>query len=151
MTLDKDQRCKTARTDSETMKRASRLAPLLSRALCPAILALGCGLIVGPARAELVSSPNLPPFSAEDQVIIARNETLKAVVQTEPWIVFRVLRDLDAAGPTTRSFDGSSGVLPTPQFDAKKDPDLQLVPRASAEASQDLFALIKKASAGGLK
>jgi hypothetical protein len=138
----------------EPAEDGPRWPTLVSRSVSPALLVLTLGLAIpacGPAAAEMIATPSTPPFTDSDRATIARNETLRNSVAMAPWLVYRVLRDLDGADgggqPGLRTLKVPDPNAPQPALDPKRDPDLSPLPRASAEAAQDLFALIKSASA----
>ena len=121
----------------------------LSRTVTPALLVLSLGLPTS-GRAELVLTTDAPAFSAHDRQTIERNEMLRAALGREPWLVFKVLREL-------RDTDRTRDVLLSRDpgvdrdFDAELDPDLEQFQRVSPEAAHDLFLLLKKAGRGGAK
>jgi len=127
-----------------------------------------CGLCG--TLAQGAKDPNVPAFSAEDQVIIKRNAALGALMDRDPWLVRRAL-DILANAP---AISGRSGEVPADGFgtkeavvkqggnkqgtnkqgkrkstetvpDPKHNPDLDEFSRASPEAAHDLFQLIKLA------
>lgn len=119
----------------------------LSRTVAPVVLALSLGLSAA-AQAELVVTDGKPVFSTADLDMIARNEILRARVSSEPWLVFRVLRELDKAPPERNLFPSRDPGAPS-DFDANKNPDLDRLERAAPEAAHDLFLLLKKAGGAG--
>ena len=94
------------------------------------------GLALGDVgRAELVPAPAPEPsFSAGDQEIISRNETLRRLKETDPWLVRRVLDELARLRPSA----GKPEAPPSP------DPDLERL-RTSPEGLNDLFQVLKAA------
>ena len=121
----------------------------LSRTVTPALLVLSLGLSAS-ARAELVLTTDAPAFTAAERATIERNQTLRAALGREPWLVFKALREL-------RDVDRTRDVLLSRDpgadrdFDAERDPDLDQFQRVSPEAAHDLFLLLKKAGRGGAK
>jgi hypothetical protein len=105
-----------------------------------------------PARAQLRGSTDAPPvFSAAERVLIARNEMLRSVVEEEPRLVRRVLDALAAIDDVqTRGalMPGDAQAAPgRPGRPAvpSNNPDLDRLERASPEAMNDLFQLLKQA------
>ncbi len=119
----------------------------LSQTVAPVLVALSLGLS-STAKAELVLTTPNPIFSTTDLAAIERNEVLHAAVTRDPWLVYRILRQLEAS-------DRNRDLLPSRDpagprdFDSKHDPDLEQFQRVSPEAAHDLFLLLKKASSGG--
>ncbi|MFL9828672.1 hypothetical protein [Rhodoplanes sp. SY1] len=120
---------------------------LLPAGMAPAVLALTLGL-TGTAAADIQASPPRPEFSAADLATIARNESLREAVATSPWVVYQVLRAIDAEASQGRDLLVPRPGLnkPTADFDHARDPDLKTFERVAPEAAHDLFLLIKKAS-----
>lgn len=145
---------------------------LVARNLAPALLALGLGL----ADPVSASGPTpLPVFTAAELRIIARNESLRTLLAHEPWLVHRVLKDMERqrtsperrqvapeprqappdlrqapqerpVAPESRSVLGDEARgVPKDRFDRKRDPDLRGLERVAPEAAYDLFLLLKKA------
>lgn len=118
---------------------------LVARNLAPALLALGLGLSE-PALAASGPTP-LPEFSAAQLELIARNETLRAVLSRQPWLVHRVLKEMEKA---RAAGDERAAPLAEPRrtrkerFDKMRDPDLNGMERVSPEAAYDLFQMLKK-------
>jgi hypothetical protein len=99
-----------------------------------------------------------PRFTFAEEVIIARNDALVALLPVDPWGVRRILDALtsakeqpDAPKPAPRAgkhrdiLGGESlpdGVVPP---DAASNPDLILLfQRSSPEAAYDLFQILKR-------
>lgn len=121
----------------------------LSRTVTPALVVLSLGLPTS-GRAELVLTTDSPAFSASDRQTIERNEMLRAAQGRDPWLVFKVLRemlDTDRTRDVLLSRDPGADR----DFDAERDPDLEQFQRVSPEAAHDLFLLLKKAGRGGAK
>jgi len=115
----------------------------------PALVVLSLGLPTS-GRAELVLTTDSPAFSASDRQTIERNEMLRAAQGRDPWLVFKVLRemlDTDRTRDVLLSRDPGADR----DFDAERDPDLEQFQRVSPEAAHDLFLLLKKAGRGGAK
>jgi len=111
-----------------------------------------CCWAIESSSAGLVGLPEIPTFSADDTLIIRRNEALAALTETDPWLVRRAL-DAMATAPavSSRSADTpsnnkgkrKSGYEQPPQ--PQRNPDLDSFSRTSPEAAHDLFLLIKQA------
>ena len=105
--------------------------------------------MVDPARAQLRGSTDAPPvFSAAERVVIARNEMLRSVVEEEPRLVRRVLDALAAIDDVqTRGalMPGDAQAAPGRPAVPSNNPDLDRLERASPEAMNDLFQLLKQA------
>jgi hypothetical protein len=116
--------------------------------MAPVLVALTIG--IGAAKADMVSSLDVPAFSDADRATIDRNETLKTTLPKAPWLVFRILRALEQAKQETRGapLDVNS-LRDRREFDPKRDPDMSAMQRTEPEAAHDLFVLIKKAGNGG--
>jgi hypothetical protein len=84
----------------------------------------------GAARADLDARPN---FTVTDQRVIARNDLLRAIVDSDPWLARRIL---DMLAQMRRSV--TDGVDPT------ENPDLAGVAR-TAEGSVEWLELMKRA------
>jgi hypothetical protein len=100
-----------------------------------------------------------PRFTFAEEVVIARNDALVALLPVDPWGVRRIL---DALALAKRQHDGSKpspgsgrhrdilgreapaeGITPP---DAASNPDLNLLfQRSSPEAAYDLFQILKRA------
>ena len=94
--------------------------------------------VAGHARADLLGSPEAPPvFDAKDAKIIARNATLRALKDSDPWLVRRTL---DAIAKTPAN--ATPSVAPG---DRDPDPDIDNL-RTSPEALNDLFQVFKAAA-----
>jgi hypothetical protein len=104
--------------------------------------ALLCALVIladpwSMARADLVGHPaGPPPFSAADTEIINRNELLRAIAESDPWLVRHIL-DLMMQ---------RRGNAPAEGVDPAKNPDLAAATR-TAEGSVEWFELLKRARA----
>jgi hypothetical protein len=100
-----------------------------------------------------------PRFSLAEEVIIARNDALIALLPIDPDGVRKLLDALDAAkrAPDTRPGKsrgtfrdvlGGRGGRQT-RIDPTRNPDLnQLFQRASPEAAYDLFQILKRVGSG---
>ena len=103
------------------------------------------------AQAELVGVPASPPnFTWEETVIIQRNATLSSAVKADPWTVRRLFDAVERqAGPSVQSVQPPNDDKPPPasheELDPASDPDLPRLQRASPEAVNDLFQLLKLA------
>lgn len=98
-------------------------------------------LLSAPARADLQGSPAWPPFTREELIIIHRNASLLEISKSNPWIVRRLLDEMEKAEPG--GTDNRSP--PPPSGENGDDPDLGRMERASPEAVHDLFQLLKQA------
>jgi hypothetical protein len=93
-----------------------------------------------------------PQFSAADRAVIERNEMLRSVVEQEPALVRRVLdalATLDDARARTDMRSGTSPAAPgtnSAAAEQSSNPDLERLDRASPEAVNDLFQLLKQAA-----
>lgn len=125
-----------------------------------AILFLACGMpllactILQPANA----APR--PFTIAEEAIIERNEALRAVYETDPALVRRVLNALKSRGqskdkqrdvfgqkvPGGQHSGPPDPTEPGADIDPATNPDLAILQRGSPEAAHDLFQLLKKAS-----
>ncbi|MGE0285355.1 MAG: hypothetical protein AB7I42_00610 [Bradyrhizobium sp.] len=104
------------------------------------------------ARAELVGAPSAPPtFSREETQVIERNAALARAVRVDPWTVRRLLDAVaKPAGPVVQSTQPDEDKQPLPateELDPASNPDLPRLQRASPEAVNDLFQLLKLAGA----
>jgi hypothetical protein len=118
-------------------------------------LLLASFAISDPALAQLRGSVDVPPqFSAADRAVIARNELLRSVVEQDPALVRRALdalANLDDAQARTDMSSSSSPAAPStsqPPSAPSSNPDLDRLDRASPEAMNDLFQLLKQAARG---
>lgn len=107
-----------------------------------AIAALAVQLYACPASAD-VAARSAPEFTAEERVVIERNNTLKLLVKDDPWTVKSFLDVLmtlapDGDGETALGDDGG-----TPS----SNPDIDKLERSSPEAAHDLMQIIKQAGA----
>jgi hypothetical protein len=131
--------------------------PMAARDMIAVIIALLA--LSGVAKAELHGSPERPPaFTAGEDRIIERNETLALVARNDPWLARQIL-DAIAALDATRALERASGDLTEAAplsaqdaesdgvFDPDENPDLRRLERAAPEALHDLFQLLK--TAGG--
>ena len=106
----------------------------------PAILALTLGFSL-PARADMsVTNPD-PSFTPAEVELIARNDSLRSALKTEPWLVLRAVKLLDQPHVGRDLPIGDGERRPT----ARPNPDMGRFQRIAPEAAQDLFALLKKA------
>jgi hypothetical protein len=110
--------------------------------------------MVDPARAQLRGSTDAPPmFSAADQAVIARNKLLASIVEQEPRLVRRALDALAAVDDVQTRTDLRPGSpradqgRPGRPSEKSDNPDLDRLERASPEAMNDLFQLLKQAGA----
>lgn len=122
---------------------------LISRGIGPVVLALTLGVGL-PARADLVRAE--PVFSAADSAMIARNASLRGIIDRDPWLVHKVLRAIESGGETRELKPAARPQKPPPKTDRpSNDPDLDAFRRSSPEAANDLFQLIKQAGQGGTR
>jgi hypothetical protein len=127
---------------------------LVSSGMAPATMALTIGLATTPASAQLAIAPEQPAFTPYDQSIIARNSLLRDAVASDPWLVRRTLDGLYKGMPESRSAlptpapSARDMSLAPPRLDPSSNPDLVPLDRASPEAANDLFQLLKKVGAG---
>ena len=120
--------------------------------LCAALAML---LSLGP-----VSGASAPRFTLSEEVIIARNDALTALLPLDPAGVRTILDALEAA---RRSPEGARTEPPKETYrdvlggpggeririDPARNPDLDhLFQRASPEAAYDLFQILKRVGAG---
>jgi len=128
--------------------KSDQLKRMITRSATPFAVALILGLAC-PAVAE-ITEPPLPQFSKTDIARIERNDTLRALYSSNPWLTYRVLRSIDAGAATNRDMlpgaQHQTAPVTAPHFDPGRDPDLDHLQRIAPEAAADLFALIKKAS-----
>ncbi len=115
-----------------------------------ALLLLGSLSVVATASAQ---SPAAPVFSATDRQIIARNALLSGAVKNEPAVVRRALDALAKldegqmrAGVMLEGSKAGTTPQKRPGEPPSKNPDLDRLERASPEALDDLFQLLKQAS-----
>lgn len=103
---------------------------------------LFCALVIladltGAARADLLGRPSESPhFTAADTRIIQRNELLRDIIDSDPWLTRRILDLMEQM----RSGALREGV------DATKNPDLSGAVR-TAEGSVEWLELLKRARA----
>lgn len=125
-----------------------------------AILFLACGMPL--LACTMLQSANAAPrpFTIAEEAIIERNEALRAVYETDPALVRRVLNALksrgqskdkqrDVFGPRVPGGQHSGPSAPSDpgaDIDPATNPDLAILQRGSPEAAHDLFQLLKKAS-----
>ena len=107
----------------------------MSRRLA-ATLALALVLPAAVAFADLSGQQAPPQFTPEEIQIIARNASLKAIIEEDPWLVRRFLDAMQAQ---------AGGQAAPPASAGDSDPDLNRFKRASPEASHDLFQILKQA------
>jgi hypothetical protein len=93
-----------------------------------------------------------PSFTPAETKVIARNELLASIVKEQPLLVRRALDALAVANrqrqigaPTGPSRD--SRLPKAPDGRPSRNPDLERMDRASPEALNDLFQLLKQAGA----
>ncbi|PWT89666.1 MAG: hypothetical protein C5B56_06715 [Proteobacteria bacterium] len=108
----------------------------------PLLLAASVILADGPAAAQAPRTSG-QVFSASERQIIDRNELLAAAVTRDPQLVRRALDAIAAldemrAGAVAEDREGKREPAP-------KNPDLDRLERASPEAVNDLFQLLKQA------
>lgn len=109
-------------------------------------------LLTEPAVAELQGVRTRDPtFTQAEIVIIGRNAALSQILNTDPWLVRKLL---DAAASADQNHTGSPpSVADGPSHedavpvDPNENPDLPQLQRASPEAVHDLFQLLKQAGA----
>jgi hypothetical protein len=133
-------------TSDQEPGEPDRIRRMITRSATPLAVALILGF-ASPVRADLTSDPPLPQFTKADIERIERNVTLRELYLYNPWLTFRVLRTIDEETGRKDNLPDTSSSGPAP-FDEKRDPDLGKLQRVAPEAAVDLFALIKKASAG---
>ena len=112
-------------------------------------LALIASLLVPFTFSIAHGQPTKPgKFTATEETIIARNDSLIGLRRSDPAGLRRILDALaragirgDAPAPAMLRPRGSTSDAP---FDPAKNPDLVLFHRASPEAANDLFQLLKK-------
>ena len=133
-------------TSDQEPGEPDRIRRMITRSATPLAVALILGF-ASPVRADLTSDPPLPQFTKGDIERIERNVTLRELYLYNPWLTFRVLRTIDEETGRKDNLPDQPLSGPAP-FDEKRDPDLGKLQRVAPEAAVDLFALIKKASAG---
>jgi hypothetical protein len=115
-------------------------------------------MMLSAAAAAAQPDKAAPRFSFAEQVVIARNDALEALLPVDPWGVRRILDALAAAKeqPAERKPLPSPGKhrdvfgghpLPDGMFapDPVRNPDLNLLfQRSSPEAAYDLFQILKR-------
>ena len=94
-----------------------------------------------------------PRFTMAEQVIIARNDALTALMPVDPWGVRKIVDALNAV--QARPAPGEPAPRRDPQrdvgsveIDPQRNPDLAFFQRASPEAAYDLFQLLKRVAGG---
>jgi hypothetical protein len=132
---------------------------MMPRRTCLAIvsvLTLICGVTAG---AQPSKAP--PRFTMAEEVIIARNDVLGALVRIDPWGVRTVLNAIAAARklPADKSDSvNTRDVFGDPRLregdfriDPNQNPDLKILfQRASPEAAYDLFQILKRVGSRSL-
>lgn len=122
---------------------------LICRGLGPVALALTLGVGL-PAKADLSRAE--PVFSVADSATIARNASLRGIVDRDPWLVHKILRTIESSGETREFKSPVRPSKPPPKMEKpSEDPDLEAFKRSSPEAANDLFQLIKQAGQGGTR
>lgn len=104
------------------------------------------GALAGAAGAQ--APPGAPPgFSPAEQKVIARNALLRSAVQSDPALVRRALDALAKLDEGQMRAGGmiESGKTAQPKRTTTPNPDLDRLERASPEALDDLFQLLKQA------
>jgi hypothetical protein len=134
-------------------RRPGTLLKRVIRLLAFAAIIGSCPAVVS-ARAQPRDSANaMPQMSASDRVVIERNELLRSIVDDDPALVRRVLDALGKADDAQTRSDFRQEAPPRAlgsvegTFDRSKNPDLDRLERSSPEAMNDLFQLLKQASA----
>ncbi|MGH6768876.1 MAG: hypothetical protein ACRECO_07635 [Xanthobacteraceae bacterium] len=126
---------------------------MLSKACLAVISAVA--LLCGVAEAEPEPAKAPPRFTMAEEVIIARNDVLSALLRIDPRGVRTVLDAIAAAKklPADKSGPGNTrDVFGDPKLrdgdfrvDPNKNPDLKILfQRASPEAAYDLFQILKR-------
>jgi hypothetical protein len=106
--------------------------------LIAAVLALSA---CAPAMAESQDSPSLPQFSTADTRTVGRNELLRALIETDPWLVRQILDALGERGANNsdkfiaRALDG---------INRAKNPDIVSSTR-TASTSIEWINLLRRA------
>jgi hypothetical protein len=105
-------------------------------AVIAAVLVLS---VCAPAMAESRDSTASPQFSAAEARTVARNELLRALLETDPWLVREIL-DAAADRPAKNGdeFVALEGITPT------KHPDIASSTRTAA-ASAEWISLLRRA------
>jgi hypothetical protein len=97
-------------------------------------------------------------FTADDEIIIARNDLMQDLRRASPQDLRRILDALAFVNtkrnddpefhrrPARRLQQGSDAE--SPAFDPERNPDLEVYQRSSPEAAHDLFQLLKKIRSG---
>jgi uncharacterized membrane protein len=137
----------------EGRDRAGALLNGCAERLVIALIIAAC-VMMAPARAQLRGAAEAPPqFSAADRAVIERNEMLRSIIEVEPALVRRVLdtlartQDVQTPRDIRRETPRIAPRSPEPLLDRTKNPDLDRLERSSPEAMNDLFQLLKQASA----
>jgi hypothetical protein len=122
---------------------------MLRRSLIILTVALTAATEIAWAQATDRSKQS-PVFTAEEVFVISRNADLLNGLRASPWAVRDFLDKVAKVPPATGSKRLSLDDEPptrgtvTP-FDPKQNPDLERLQRASPEAVNDLFQLLKQA------
>ena len=121
------------------------------RRACFAIMTTVLLAAATPATAIAQQDQAAPRFTFAEQVIIARNDALDALVAVDPQGVRRLLDAIEVAKqkPPERKHRDLFGGHPAPEGfvlpDAERNPDLRLLfQRSSPEAAYDLFQILKR-------
>jgi hypothetical protein len=109
-----------------------------------------CLALLAPAHAQMRGPTDAAPvFSEAERLVIGRNELLREAVGQEPWLVRRALDQLaeaDRVQPRSELVPNSTGAGRSGRAaQPSENPDLERLERASPEAMNDLFQLLKQA------
>lgn len=101
-----------------------------------------------PAAAELTMVP-VNDFTEAEREVVARNASLRVIVDNDPATVRAFLDGLKAAEEAERAAGSPDSSDRSAEDDRDANPDIKRLERASPEAAHDLLQLIKKAGTTG--
>lgn len=108
-----------------------------------ALVLAACGIASAQQRTDA------PRFTLTEEVIIARNDALDALMKVDPWSVRKIIDAMAAARQRPsqsqeRQRDVGERRNDAVRIDPGRNPDLDVFQRASPEAAYDLFQLLKR-------
>jgi hypothetical protein len=130
---------------------------MLGKAVCALLTVVAVALASSAAAAQTKPNRVKPPFSVAEEIVIARNDALAALLPIDPSGVRKILDALAAAKRSRPAAAADPGrvrdVTGDPRLrdgdfrlDPLQNPDLKvLFQRASPEAAYDLFQILKQA------